>query len=179
MRRTSVRSVVLMTALAAAVSIASWRSVSEKGRERLERQIRHELLMLPYYGVFDNLAFRVDGYDVTLLGQVTRPTLKSDAERVVKRIEGVERVRNEIEVLPLSPNDNRIRLAVYRAVYGHPALNRYALGANPAIRIIVRNGDVFLEGIVASAADRNIARIQANSVPGVFSVTTNLRVERT
>jgi hyperosmotically inducible protein len=179
MRRTSVRSVVLMTALAAAVSIASGRSVSEKGRERLERQIRHELLMLPYYGVFDNLAFRVDGYDVTLLGQVTRPTLKSDAERVVKRIEGVERVRNEIEVLPLSPNDNRIRLAVYRAVYGHPALNRYALGANPAIRIIVRNGDVFLEGIVASAADRNIARIQANSVPGVFSVTTNLRVERT
>ena len=89
-----------------------------KGYERFVREIRHELVMLPYYGVFDNLAYKVDGYKVTLMGQVTRPTLKSDAERVVKGIEGVEQVTNNIEVLPLSPNDDRIRLAAYRAIYG-------------------------------------------------------------
>ena len=134
--------------------------------------------MLPYYGVFDNLMFRVDGYRVTLLGQVSRPTLKTDAERVVKRIEGVEQVVNRIEVLPLSPNDDRIRRAVYRAVYGHSALQRYGLGAQPPIHIIVKNGNVALEGLVANTMDRNIAGIQANAVPGVFSVRNNLRVER-
>jgi len=148
-----------------------------KGYDRFVKEIRHELVMLPYYGVFDNLAYKVDGYTVTLMGQVTRPTLKSDAERVVKDIEGVEKVINNIEVLPLSPNDDRIRMAVYRAVYGQPALNRYALNAVPPIHIIVKNGNVTLEGVVANEADKNIANVQANSVSGVFSVTNNLRVE--
>lgn len=165
--------------LLAALSVAGLSAAqSARGRERLERQVRHELVMLPFYSVFDNLAFRVDGYKVTLLGQVTRPTLKRDAENVVKRIEGVESVDNQIEVLPTSPNDDRIRLATYRAIYGHTALNRYALMAVPSIHIIVKNGNVTLEGVVASKGDKNIANIEANSVPGVFSVTNNLRVEK-
>ena len=110
------------------------------------------------------------------MGQVTRPTLKSDAERVVKDIEGVERVVNNIEVLPLSPNDDRIRLAVYRAIYGDTSLSRYGLQAIPPVHIIVSNGKVTLEGVVSSEADKNIANIRANGVPGVFGVTNNLRV---
>jgi hyperosmotically inducible protein len=148
-----------------------------KGYERFVREIRHELVMLPYYGVFDNLAYKVDGYKVTLMGQVTRPTLKSDAEGVVKGIEGVESVTNNIEVLPVSPNDDRLRLALYQSIYGHTALNRYALNAVPPIHIIAKNGNVTLEGVVANEADKNIAGIQANGVSGVFSVTNNLRVE--
>jgi hyperosmotically inducible protein len=134
--------------------------------------------MLPYYGVFDNLAFKVEGRKVTLLGEVTRPTLKSDAEAVVKRIEGVEGVDNQIEVLPLSPNDDRIRLAVYRVVYRQASLSRYALQAIPPIHIIVKNGNVRLEGVVASEADKNLAGIRAKGVAGAFSVTNNLRVEK-
>src|SRR6267143_4673221 len=122
-------------------------SADNKGYDRLVKEVRHELVMLPYYNVFDNLAFKVDGSTVTLLGQVTRPTLKSDAERVVKSIEGVERVVNNIEVLPLSPNDDRLRLAVYRAIYGDTTLNRYGLQAVPPIHIIVKNGQVSLEGV--------------------------------
>lgn len=152
----------------------------EKGRSegRLEREVRHELVMLPYYGVFDDLAFKLDGYKVTLLGAVARPTLKSDAEAVVKRIEGVESVDNQIELLPLSPNDDRIRLAVYRAVYRQASLSRYALQAIPPIHIIVKNGNVSLEGIVATEADKNLAGIRARGVSGVFAVTNNLRVEK-
>jgi hyperosmotically inducible protein len=134
--------------------------------------------MLPYYGVFDDLAFRVDGGTVTLLGAVTRPTLKSDAERVVKRIEGVEKVINEIEVLPLSPMDDQIRMAEYRIIYGDPAIStRYGYRALPSIHIIVKNGNVILEGVVANQADKNLIGIKANSVPNVFSVTNNLQVE--
>ncbi len=144
----------------------------------LEREVRHQLVMLPYYSVFDNLGYKVEGYRVELFGQVTRPTLKSDAENVVKRIEGVESVVNNIKVLPLSPNDDRIRLAEYRAIYGQAALNRYALQAVPPIHIIVDNGHVTLVGVVASEMDKNIANIQANSVSGVFSVTNDLRVEK-
>jgi hyperosmotically inducible protein len=154
------------------------RRPEERALTGIEREVRHELVMLPYYGVFDNLAFKVDGSTVTLMGQVTRPTLKSAAERVVKDIEGVDKVVNNIEVLPLSPNDDQIRLATYRAIYGHSALNRYALQAVPPIHIIVKNGNVTLEGVVATEMDKNIANIQARSVPGVFSVTNNLRVEQ-
>jgi len=149
-----------------------------RGADRLAREVRHELVMLPYYNVFDNLSFRVDGSTVTLMGQVARPTLKSDAERVVKGIEGVEKVVNQIQVLPVSPDDDRIRLAVYRAIYGHTALQRYGLQAVPPIHIIVNKGNVNLEGVVATEADKNIANIQAKSVPGVFNVTNNLRVEK-
>ena len=133
--------------------------------------------MLPYYGVFDELAFKVDGSRVTLLGYVTRPTLKDDAERVVKSIEGVDSVDNRIQVLPLSPNDDRIRMAVYRAIYGDPALNRYALQAVPPIHIIVNNGQVTLTGVVGSEMDKNVANVRASAVPGVFGVTNNLVTE--
>ena len=153
-------------------------AASSRGTERIVREVRHELVMLPYYGVFDNLAYKVDGTTVTLMGQVTRPTLKSDAENVVKRIEGVEHVKNEIEVLPVSPNDDRIRRAVYRAIYSDPSMDRYAIQAVPPIHLIVKNGNVNLEGIVATEADKNIAGIRANGVSGVFSVTNNLHVEK-
>ena len=153
------------------------REMSEKGRARIEREVRHQLVMLPYYSVFDNLAYKVEGDSVILMGQVARPVLKSDAENAVRSIEGVERVVNRIEVLPVSPNDDRIRRAEYRAIFGFPSLNRYAIQAVPPIHIIVKNGHVTLEGVVASAADKNIAGVQANSVHGVFSVTNNLRVE--
>src|SRR5438093_1997211 len=149
-----------------------------QARQRLERLVRHELVMLPYYSVFDNLAFKVEGDRVELSGQVSRPTLKSDAERVVKNIEGVQNVTNDIEVLPLSPNDDRIRLAVYRAIYGNTALQQYGLRSVPPIHIIVKNGNLTLEGVVANEMDKNIANIQARSVPGIFSVTNNLRVEK-
>jgi hyperosmotically inducible protein len=142
----------------------------------LEEQVRHELVMLPYYNVFDNLAFAVNGDRVTLMGQVVRPTLKTDAERVVKRIPGVAGVTNEIVVLPLSPFDNRIRWGVLYAIYGNNALWRYGLGALPTIHIIVSGGNVTLEGVVDREMDKNIANLAANSVPGVFSVTNNLRV---
>jgi hyperosmotically inducible protein len=146
-------------------------------QDRMTREVRHELVMLPYYGVFDNLAYRVDGSTVTLLGEVTRPTLKSDAENVVKGVEGVEKVNNQIKVLPLSPMDDRIRLAEYRAIYGQAPLDRYALQAVPPIHIIVDNGKVTLEGVVANQGDKDMAGIRANGVSGVFSVTNNLRVE--
>jgi hyperosmotically inducible protein len=164
-----------LLAATASVSFADHKNAT--GYERFVREIRHELVMLPYYGVFDNLAYKVDGYNVTLMGQVTRPTLKSSAENVVKDIEGVQKVVNNIEVLPVSPNDDRLRLAVYRAIYGHTALNRYALNAVPPIHIIIKNGNVTLEGVVANEMDKNIANLQANGVPGVFGVTNNLRVE--
>lgn len=144
---------------------------------RIQRQVRHELVMLPYYGVFDHFAYKVNGGNVTLLGEVTRPTLKSSAENVVKDIEGVNQVTNNIKVLPISPNDDRIRMAAYRAIYGHTALNRYALQAVPPIHIVVENGNITLEGVVANEADKNIAVMQAKSVPGAFAVNDNLRVE--
>lgn len=150
---------------------------SERGRARMEKAVRSELVMLPYYGVFDNLAFKLDNGKVTLLGQVARPSLKKDAERAVKTVEGVESVDNQIEVLPTSPNDDRIRLATYRAIYGHTALNRYALQAVPPIHIIVRNGNVTLVGVVANEGDANIAKLQANGVPGVFKVESFLVAE--
>ena len=157
---------------------AQERRPSERGQARLQKEVRHELVMLPLYDVFDNLAYKVEGGTVTLFGQVSRPTLKSDAERAVKGIEGVERVENRIEVLPLSPNDDRIRRAVYRAIYGTEGLDRYAMRAVPTIHIIVKNGHVTLEGAVATEGDKNLANIKANGVSGVFSVMNNLQVDR-
>jgi hyperosmotically inducible periplasmic protein len=165
-------------AFAIAVLALAQQPASERGRMRLEREVRHELVMLPYYSVFDNFAFQVQGGQVTLLGQVTRPSLKSDAERAVRGIEGVEKIVNNIEVLPLSPNDDRIRLAVYRAVFGFTGLDRYGLAAVPSIHIIVKNGHVTLEGVVSNEGDKNLAGIQAKGVQGAFSVTNNLRIEK-
>ncbi|HKM85334.1 MAG TPA: BON domain-containing protein [Terriglobales bacterium] len=153
-------------------------ALSQKSIDRIYKEVRHELVMLPYYGVFDNLAYKVDpDGTVTLLGQVSRPILKSDAENVVKRIEGVEKVVNNIDVLPASFSDDRIRRAAYRAIYGNSVLNQYQLRAVPPIHIIVKNGNITLEGVVARAMDKQIAGVQANSVHGTFSVTNNLVVE--
>jgi len=147
------------------------------GESLLARQVRHQLIMLPYYGVFDDLAFQINGGIVTLVGSVTRPVLKSDAENAVKRIEGVSQVVNEIKVLPLSPMDGQIRRAAYRAIYGDPALStRYGFRAVPSIHIIVENGHLTLEGVVANAMDKTLCNVRANSVPNVFSVTNNLQV---
>jgi hyperosmotically inducible protein len=144
---------------------------------RINKEVRHELVMLPYLDVFDNLTYQVDGSTVTLAGQVTRPTLKTDAERAVKGVAGVEGVNNQIEVLPVSFHDDRIRHSLYRAIYGFPSLNRYAMPVIKPIRIIVKNGHVTLEGVVANEADKNIVTIRAKGVHGAFSVTNNLRVE--
>src|ERR1700692_2143607 len=149
---------------------------TSRSRERITKEVRHELLMLPWFGVFDNIAFKVDGSTVTLLGQVVRPSLKSDAQNAVKHIEGVEKVDNQIEVLPTSPMDDRLRMELYRAIYGYPALEKYALGVQKPIRIIVKNGHVTLEGVVDNEADKNLAGLRANSIPGIFSVTNNLQV---
>jgi hyperosmotically inducible protein len=153
-------------------------ALDQKSFDRITHEVRHELVMLPYYGVFDNLAYSVapDG-TVTLLGQVARPVLKSDAENAVKRIEGVTNVVNNIEVLPTSITDDRIRRAAYRAIYGNSVLNQYQLRAVPPIHIIVKNGNITLEGVVAREMDKTVAGMQANGVPGTFSVTNNLRVE--
>ena len=150
---------------------------SSKSLDRITREVRHELLMLPYFGVFDNIAFRVDGGTVTLLGQVARPSLKSDAENAIKHIEGVDTVENQIEILPASPMDDRLRRQLYRTIYGYPALEKYALGVQKPIRIIVKNGHVTLEGVVDNEADKNFAGVRANGVPGIFSVNNNLRVD--
>ncbi len=144
----------------------------------LEKQVRHELLMLPYYSVFDNLEFQVRGDRVILLGQVVRPSTRSDAEARVKKIEGVASVANRIEVLPLSPFDDRIRRAEFRAIFSNGMLSRYAIQPVPPVHIIVKGGHVTLEGVVASEAEKNTAHIVASGVPGVFSVTNNLRVEK-
>jgi len=172
------RLVVVVTLLSlATLGLTQDRQPSAKAQDRITREVRHELLMLPYFGVFDNIAFKVDGYTVTLLGQVVRPTLKSDAGNVVKHIEGVEKVDNQIEVLPPSPMDDGLRLRLYRAIYGYPALEKYALGVQKPIRIIVKNGNVTLEGVVDNEGDKNLAGLRANGVSGIFSVTNNLRVE--
>lgn len=173
----SIKKFTLTLAVAAVMALPAFPAgISNHGD--IPNQVRHELVTLPYYNIFDNLGYRVDGDVVTLYGQVTRPVLKSDAGNVVKRIEGVSRVDNRIEVLPLSPMDDRIRIATARAIYGYPALQRYGLGSLPPIHIIVRNGNVTLEGVVASEADKNIANIRANGVFGVFSVKNDLQVEK-
>ena len=147
---------------------------SPRYTEYVQRQVMHQILMLPYYGVFDVIGFKVEGYDVTLTGKVTRPTLKDDAANAIKHIEGVEHIHNQIEVLPVSFFDDRIRRDVFRAVYGYGPLQRYALPPIKPIRIIVEHGNVALEGIVDSPFDKNVAGIRANGVPGAFSVTNNL-----
>jgi hyperosmotically inducible protein len=155
---------------------APQKQTEPKAQQNLIKEVRHQLVLLPYYSVFDNLVFQVQGSKVILMGQVVRPTLKSDAEAAVKTIEGVTGVENNIEVLPTSPNDDRIRRAVYRAIYGEPALSRYALSAVPSIHIIVKNGNVALEGVADNETDKNLAGLRANGVPNVFSVKNNLVV---
>jgi len=152
------------------------RPIPPQAVDRIVKEVRHQLVMLPYLGVFDNLTYSVNGYDVSLKGQVTNPTLKKDAERAVKQVEGVERVDNQIEVLPTSSMDDGLRLRLYRAIYGFPSLEKYAMPVIKPIRIIVKNGNVTLEGVVDNQADKDTAGLRANGVSGVFSVTNNLVV---
>ncbi|HEY0173810.1 MAG TPA: BON domain-containing protein [Pyrinomonadaceae bacterium] len=171
---------VVLAASAASVAVAAPNEQADAGAayERLAKQVRKELVTLPWYGVFDNLAYQIDGSTVTLSGQVVQPSTRKDAERRVRRLAGVERVVNNIEVLPLSPFDNEIRVSAYRRLLGwNSPLFRYGRGTNPSIHIIVERGNLTLEGVVSSEGDRRLANALANSISGVFSVTNNLRAE--
>lgn len=169
---------VLATILATTPLVSAGVPATLTEEQRLAQQVRHELVMLPFFGVFDDLNFSIQGRTVVLTGQVTRPVLASSAIQVVKGVRGVEEVVNRIEVLPPSPMDDRIRLAVYRTLFRQPSLSRYTLGAIAPVRIIVKNGNVTLTGVVLNEMDKNIAGIYANQVSGVFSVTNNLVVEK-
>lgn len=147
------------------------------GQGDLAAQVRKALVMQPYYGVFDSLGYRIEGSTVTLVGHAVRPTLKSSAERVVGRLPGVTNVVNEIQVLPVSPYDDRLRLSLYWAIYGSEAFTRHANRAQPPIHIIVENGKVKLVGFVANSMERTLAQIRASQTPGVFSVVNDLRVD--
>jgi len=178
-----VLSLVLILGLAGGVAAATNSEAKTaitpaQRQEWITEQVRHKLAMIPYYSVFDILEYKVDGDTVTLMGEVRRPVIKDEAESSVKHIEGVKMVRNQIEVLPPSPFDDRLRRAEYRSIYSFGPLQPYALGVNPGIHIIVKNGDVTLEGSVTSKGDWNAANVRAHMVPGVFSVTNNLRVEK-
>ncbi|HET6143918.1 MAG TPA: BON domain-containing protein [Candidatus Acidoferrales bacterium] len=146
------------------------------GDQFLQREVGHELNMVPWYSVFDILKYSVHDQEVTLSGAVVNPTTKTDAENAVKHIEGVEKVNDQVEVLPPSPMDDEIRRAEYRAIYSQGTLSRYGLGALQSIHIIVKGGHVTLEGSVDNQADKNAAGIYANGVPNVFSVNNNLQV---
>ncbi len=170
-------SIFAMLLLAVAPAVGSAQRAQEVTNPQLAKKVRHELVMLPYYGVFDNLAYSINGGNVTLYGQVVRPSTRSDAERSVRKIAGVTRVVNNIEVLPLSPFDDRIRAATFRSIARMGGLYRYLQGVNPSLHIVVDRGHVTLEGVVSHSGDRNLAYMAANRVPGVFSVQNNLRVE--
>jgi len=161
----------------AEIPVAAPQQVTRANDEALlSKQVRRQLVMLPWTGVFDNLEYKMDGSQVVLMGQVVNPWTKSDAENSVKSIRGITQVVNKIQVLPLSMFDNQIRWAEYRAIFSNTSLSRYAMGVNPSIRIIVDNGHVTLVGYVDSKMDRQIAGIRAGAVPGVFSVTNDLRL---
>jgi hyperosmotically inducible protein len=181
---TAMRKLATFTAFVAAALFGSQVQGADKsnhssntGESAIQREVRHELVTLSRYTVFDNIAYRVEGTQVTLIGQVVQPVLKDDAGKAVKGIEGVTQVNNEIEVLPLSPMDDGIRRAVFRAIYGDPNLGRYGLQAVPSIHIIVKNGNVTLEGAVMNEMDKEIAGLRANTVGGVFAVTNHLLVD--
>ncbi len=168
--------VILFLSIVVAGMAQGDKKFSAKAQERIMKDVRHQILMLPDFGTFDNIAFKLNGYDVTLYGQVVQPFLKNDAENVVKKIEGVERVDNRIEVLPVSPNDDRLRRDLFIAIYRYGPLQHYGVGSNRPIHIIVNHGNVTLEGVVDRQSDKNIAGIRANGVAGVFSVRNNLAV---
>ena len=173
MTRIKGRMAMVLASLLLTASFAFATSPQPKSMEK----IRKELVTLPYYGVFDNLEYKLEGSTVTLYGQVVNPVTRSGAARRVARLEGVDRVINNIEVLPVSGFDDSIRARAYRSIFRSGSLYRYAMGTNPSIHIIVRNGNVTLEGVVSSRMDSQLAYMAANQVPGVFSVTNNLRVE--
>jgi hyperosmotically inducible protein len=172
--------VALFFAVAASAATAGASPLVESGQsfdQQVSKRVRKELVTLPYYGVFDNLAYQIEGDTVTLYGQVVRPSTRSDAARRVARIKGVGRVVNNIEVLPLSGFDDRIRADAYRAIFNTSSLYRYAMGSNPSIHIVVNRGHVTLEGVVGNRMDKQLAEFAARGLPGVFSVTNNLIAE--
>lgn len=174
MRRINSRIAIIIATLVLGASVAI--AAPSPGQQGTMDKVRKELVTLPYFGVFDNLEYQVEGGTVTLSGQVVKPITRQDAERRIVRIEGVDRVVNNIEVLPVSGFDDSIRARAYRTVFRTGGLYRYAMGANPSIHIIVKNGHVTLEGVVSNQMDSRLANTSANSVSGVFSVTNNLRV---
>ena len=174
----TIYSAVIASILATSPLISATLPTAQTEQQRLAEQIRKELVTLPFYGVFDQMSFSLDGRKVILSGEVTRPVLKSSGLNVVKQIAGVEEVVNQIEVLPLSPNDDRLRISLYRTIFGQASLGRYTLGAIPPVRILVKNGDVTLAGTVINEMDKNLAGLFANQVAGVFSVTNQLVVEK-
>jgi hyperosmotically inducible protein len=177
--KSKLTALVMALALAASAAVAAPAVPAQRSDDlAMMNEIRKKLVTLPYYGVFDNLGYTIEGGTVTLYGQVVRPSTRKDAERRVARIEGVENVINNIEVLPLSTFDDRIRVRTLRAISRFGGLFRYFQGANPSLHIIVNRGHVALEGVVSSRGDSRLAYIAARGVPGVFSVTNNLRVER-
>ena len=177
----NLRAKLLIIAAVAVLSVVPAMGQRNRGIEvtnpQLAKKVRHELVTLPYYGVFDNLAYNINGSSVTLYGQVVRPTTRSDAERRVKRLAGVSQVINNIKVLPLSGFDDNIRRATYRSLARTGGLYRYLQGTNPSIHIVVDNGHITLEGVVANRGDKTLANVAARQVSGAFSVTNNLRVE--
>ena len=170
---------VALIAIAASAALGAPKMANEQplSREQLAKKVRHELVTLPYYGVWDNLAYKVEGSTVTLYGQVVRPTTRTDAARRVAKINGVAQVVNNIEVLPLSSFDDSVRVSTYRALVRMGGLYRYMMGVNPSIHIVVSRGQVSLEGVVSNKGDSQLAYMAARGVPGAFSVTNNLRVE--
>lgn len=179
MKKSSSRILLVFLVLGLALSASAKSSAADqKAQDRITREVHHELVMIPQLTIFDNLAYKVDGGTVTLLGQVRNAVIKNEAERSVKGIEGVDRVVNDIEILPPSPMDDQIRLKVAHAIFGASSLFRYSLGAVPPIHIIVNRGHVTLEGVVDNQSDKDMAGLKANTVPGVFSVQNNLRAEK-
>src|SRR6478736_7813819 len=168
--------VILVLSIVVAGMAQGDKKFSAKAQERITKEIRHQILSLPDFDTFDNIAFKLNGYDVTLYGQVVQPLLKDTAEKVVKKIEGVEHVDNRIEVLPTSSNDDRLRRDLFIAIYRYGPLQHYGVGSNRPIRIIVNHVNVTLEGVVDRESDKNMAGLRANGVPGVFSVRNNLVV---
>jgi hyperosmotically inducible periplasmic protein len=166
-----------MSLLLVAAASASAPPDDQRVLDRINSEVRHELVMIPQLTIFDNLSYRVDEGTVTLTGQVRNAFIKDEAAAVVKKIEGVQKVNNQIEVLPASFNDDSIRRREARAIFGFEPLSRYSLGVVPPIHIIVKNGHVTLEGVVNSQMDKNMAGIRANGVPGVFSVENDLKIE--
>jgi hyperosmotically inducible protein len=168
----------LVLTATAAIAAPKTSNKPEPSSQQVVKEVHKELATLPYYGIFDNLSYKVEGDTVTLYGQVVKPITRSDAENRVAHINGVAHVVNNIEVLPLSSFDDAIRVRTYQTLFRHTSLSRYALGSDQAIHIIVKNGHLTLEGVVANEADSQLAYMTAQTVPGVFSVTNHLQTER-
>jgi len=176
-RSVAIISVLLAGIFSFSLQIQAQSGSTQRNQERVNKEVFHELVMLPQLTIFDNLAYKVDGGKVTLMGQVRNAVLKDEAQSAVKKIEGVDSVDNQIQILPPSPNDDRIRRQVARAIFNDDGLFPYSMGSVPPIHIIVNGGHVSLEGVVNSQGDKDRAGLRANGVPGVFSVQNNLKVE--